>query len=88
MLEKVIFGGIKMGKYTCPKEGCPYVKEIFYHDGSGIQDVLKHEKEHMGNKKIVTRTEKVPCKHCDGNGYTEETFDIEVDVSEADSGRD
>ncbi len=70
-----------MGKYTCPKEGCDYVKEVFYHDGDGIRDILTHEKDH---KKTTVEVEKIgrdDCTRCDGKGYIEYTYTVDEDVS-------
>ena len=77
-----------MSKYTCPKEGCNYIKELFYYDGAGIRDILAHEEEHRKNTKEVIHKEKEDCDRCDGKGYIEYTYTIDEDVSEPDSGRD
>ncbi len=71
-------------KWTCHKEGCDYVQELFWSDGDGIRAILDHENSHRKNKREVEKTAKDECKHCEGKGYIEYTYTVDEDVSEAD----
>ncbi len=72
------------GKYTCPKEGCDYVQELFWADGDGIRDILAHEKEHETNTREVEKTERRECIKCEGKGYIEYAFIVDEDVPKTD----
>ena len=71
-----------MVRYRCPNKSCNW--EIDDHDVIDI--ILEHEKEHKRNVKEEVRTEQVPCSYCNGKGYTEHMFIVDIDVSETNSG--
>ena len=62
-------------KYTCPKVGCPFTS--IEHDN--IREILEHEKTHP--KEAVTqgtRIVKIPCIYCNGNGYIESEYMVDI----------
>ena len=74
-----------MGRYNCPK--CDWFKDVYYDTGKDIREIIDHDNTHLVKGKIERREDKIPCERCDGNGYTLDVYDIEVDVSETDQGR-
>jgi len=69
-------------KYTCPKPNCTFTS----NDHDNIREILAHEKTHKkAETTIGTRIIKDKCEHCDGKGYIENAYMVDIsDVPKTD----